>query len=352
MQYGADRLRVAVAAPLSRDLAPLLTQLENRIELDYQPDLLPPMRFPADFSGDPAYRRTASQQTRYELMVDTADALYGIPNGDPRALRRTIDANPGLRWVHTMAAGGGGQVRAANLSPMQLEQVVFSTSAGVHGGPLAEFALLGLLAGAKSLTRLRQQHRNHVWSDRWAMGQIAEQDILLIGLGGIGRVIAQYLNALGAHVMGMSRRNAPVAGVHELIEPTELASAIRRADGIVLSLPGTDQTNGLLGAELLSAVTPGVTIVNVGRGTVVDEPALIEALEDGRVGFAALDVFAIEPLPASSALWLREDVLISPHTAGLSTQEEERIVRLFASNATALLDGHPLRSAMDPDHFY
>ena len=139
----SSRLRVAVAAPLSDALHALIETAEPRVELMRDASLVAPKRWDADFSGDPGFRRTPEQQSRFEALLDTADALYGIPDVDPDALSRTIKANPGLRWVHTMAAGGGGQVRAAGLSPAELERVAFTTSAGVHGGPLAEFAVFG-----------------------------------------------------------------------------------------------------------------------------------------------------------------------------------------------------------------
>ena len=348
----ADRLRVVVATPLSEELCSRIEQLEPRIEMVRDQSLLPPMRFAADYSGDPSYARTAEQQAAFEALLDSADVLYGIPDVDPAALRRTVEANPRLRWVQTMAAGGGGQVKAADLSAGDLGRVTFTTSAGVHGGPLAEFALFGLFAGAKSLPRLQAQQRAHVWSERWEMSQISESSILVLGLGGIGQEVARMAKALGAHVIGTSRHGTPVENVDELVHPDSLLDVVSRVDGIVVTLPGTEATTKLLSAELLAAVKPGVTIVSVGRGTVIDEDALIDALADNRVGFAALDVFAVEPLEASSPLWDMPNVVISPHTAALNAGEERRIAELFAANATCLLDGLPLRNVVDTVQFY
>jgi phosphoglycerate dehydrogenase-like enzyme len=347
-----DRLRVVVATPLSEELCTSIERLEPRIELVRDHSLLPPMRFVADHAGDPSFTRTPEQQARFEELIDTADVLYGIPQLDPAALKRAVDANPRLRWVQTMAAGGGSQVKAAALTQDQLDRVVFTTSAGVHGGPLAEFALFGLLACAKTLPRLNRLQGEREWGTRWEMAQIAEQTILVLGLGGIGREVARKLSALDATVIGTSRSSTPVDGVTELVHPDDLLSVVGRVDGIVVALPGTDATNKLLGAELLAAVKPGVTIVSVGRGTVLDEEALVEALRDGRVGFAALDVFAVEPLPATSPLWELPNVVISPHTASRNPAEERRIAELFAANATSFLDGAPLRNVVDTVHFY
>ena len=162
-----QNLRVVVATPLSEENCALIERLEPRVSLIRDQSLYPPMRHPADFSGDPQFRRSAAQQQAFETMVDSAEALYGIPDVDPAALNRTARVNPQLRWVHVMAAGGGSQVKAANLDSEQLNRITFTTSAGVHGGPLAEFAVFGVLAGAKSLGRLLHQQNERRWTGRW-----------------------------------------------------------------------------------------------------------------------------------------------------------------------------------------
>lgn len=348
----SSRLRVAVAAPLTDELHALIESTEPRVELLRDPTLVAPMRWAADFSGDPGFRRTPEQQSRFEELLNGSDTLYGIPDVDPVALSRVVKANEGLRWVHTMAAGGGGQVKAAGLSAEELERVVFSTSTGVHGGPLAEFAVFGVLAGAKDLRRLIAQQRDREWSGRWSMGQVSAQTVLVLGLGGIGSVVARRLKDLGATVLGVSRRDVEVDGVDRVVHPGDIVAEAPRLDAVVNALPGTDATHHLLGAEFFAALSGGVTVVNVGRGTVIDETALVEALDAGRVGFAALDVFEVEPLPESSPLWSRPDVLVSPHTAGLDVGEERRIAELFADNAGRLLDGRPLRNRVDTVEFY
>ena len=230
--------------------------------------------------------------------------------------------------------------------------MIFTTSAGVHAQPLAEYAVFGLLAGAKTLPRLIEQQEASVWSGRWAMSLISEQRILIVGLGSIGRATAVKLASLGAYVMGTSRQANAVEGVDEIVHPDRLTEAVASVDGIVVTLPGTAATEGLMSAEVFAAVKPGVTVVSVGRGTVIDERALIDALRDGRVGFAALDVFADEPLAVDSPLWQDPRVLVSPHTAALNPAEDRLIAELFARNATRLLDSRPLINRVDTVEFY
>ncbi|CAN5125363.1 D-2-hydroxyacid dehydrogenase [soil metagenome] len=340
----ADRLRMVLATPLDEDLCQRFEQLEPRVELVRDHSLLPPMRYPGDHSGDPAWRRGAEQQSRFDALVDSAEALYGIPDVSPQALARTVAANPRLRWVQIMAAGGASQVAAARLSPADLGRVMFTTAAGVHARSLAEFAVFGLLAGAKTLPRLLDQQREQVWSDRWAMSQVHEQTVLVVGLGAIGRETARLAAALGARVIGVNRSPVEVEGAGEVVGLDQLRDVARESDAIVVTLPGATGTDGLVDAEVLGALRRGATVVNVGRGTVIDEDALVQALRDGAVGFAALDVTAVEPLPAGSPLWSMPNVLISPHTAALTPAEDRRIADLAADNARRLIDGDPLRN--------
>jgi len=352
MSETVRKTRVAVVVPLSEEHCQLIERLEPRLEVVRAHELYHPMRGPADWSGDPGHARTPEQQAAFDELADSAEFLFGIPDVDAGALARTVAANPALTWVHTTAAGGGSQVKAADLPAEALERIVFTTSAGVHGGPLAEFAVFGVLAGAKSLPRLLDQQRRREWSDRWEMKQLDEMTVLVVGLGGIGAECARRFKALGATVWGTTRSGEPVEGVDRLIPVEELVQAAAEADALVVTLPGTEQTHHLVGHEVLGNIKPGAIVSNVGRGTVIDEEALLAALDSGRVSFAALDVFEVEPLPAGSPLWDREDVLVSPHTAALNSKEEERIARLFAQNATRLLDGRELRNVVNTVEFY
>ncbi len=348
-------LRVAVATPLPEELCELIREREPRVELIRDASLLPTQRWLADFRGDPAFTRTPEQQRAFEAILNSADVLYGIPDMNPALLASAVRANPQLRWVQAMSAGAGADVKAAVLTPAELERVTFTTSAGVHAGPLAEFAVFGLLAGAKNLPRLQEDQRAHRWPGRWPMNQISEQTVLVMGLGSIGREVARKLSALGATVVGTSRRPIDVPGVSAVVDPhneQQMLNAIKRADAVVVTLPGTDATNKLLSAKLLAAAKPGLVVASVGRGTVIDEEALIAGLASGHIGFAALDVFASEPLAPDSPLWEMDNVIVSPHTAANSPHEERLIAELFADNARRFLDGEPLRNVVNTREFY
>lgn len=346
-------LQVAVAVTLDDASAERIVELEPRIELVRDPSLTRPWQWHGDWEGDPDWQRTPEQQVAFEEMLDGADALFGIPDVSPAALARTVRANERLRWVHTTAAGGGGQVKAAALTQQELERVIVTTSAGMHASTLAEWAVFGVLAGAKDLRRLEADQASRNWGDgRRMMRHVSEMTVLVVGLGGIGAVVAERFSALGATVWGTTRSGAPVDHVDRLVPMDDLVEAAAQVDAIVTTLPGTEHTIGLIGAEVLGAVREDTILVNVGRGAVVDEPALLDALDAGRIGFAALDVTAVEPLPTDSRLWAHPGVLLSPHTAALSVQEPRRIAELFAANATRLLDGQPLQNVMSTKEFY
>ena len=348
MPDATDAVRVVIATPLAPELCDRIAAVDPRVEVVVDQELLPPMRHAADFSGDPSFSRTDEQQRRFDQMVDTAEVLYGIPDVQPPALARTVAANPRLRWVMTMAAGGGSQVVAAGLPADAFERIVFTTSAGAHGIPLAEWAVFGMFAGCKELPRLQRQQRAHEWPTRIVGRPIQGSTVLVAGLGGIGQQVAKRCKALGMKVLGVKRSVGEVPGVDEVHSLDDLAEVVGRADHIVFTLPGTPQTEKLADAALLARAKPGVTVVNVGRGTVIDQDALIDALRSGQVGFAALDVFEREPLEDDSPLWDLDNVLVSPHSGGLDSKEDERICEIFCDNLRAYLAGRPLANVVDP----
>ncbi|TPW75725.1 D-2-hydroxyacid dehydrogenase [Schumannella soli] len=342
-------LRVVIATPLSDENVALLRRLEPRLEIAHRPELMAPAT--ADWMV--RLDRDAAQQREYDAYLDGGEAFFGVPDQSGTALRAAIERNPRLRWVHTIPAGGGAQIKSAKLDDAALGRLTFTTSAGVHAQPLAEFALFGVLAGTKQLSRLRAAQSRHEWAGREAMRLNSETTVAVVGLGSIGRRTAELLAGLGMTVIGVHRREVDAPGVSR-IEPVEnLAAVLAEVDAVVLALPGTEQTAGMLSRAALDAAKPGLIVVNVGRGTTVDEPALIDHLgEGGNVGAAVLDVTAVEPLPASSPLWDLENVVIAPHTAAINENEPRLITELFAENARRLLDGEPLLNVVNTHEFY
>lgn len=305
---------VAIAVPLEAELVERIRAVDPAVTVLYEPELLPPERFPADHAGDPAFKRTADQEERYWAMLKAADVLYGFPNESPDGLARIARENPRLRWVHAMAAGAGGAVRASGLDQQTLQKFKITTSAGVHALPLAEFAALGVLNGLKRTPELARDQAAKVWPQLRTPTRLANGSTLVVtGLGEIGLETARIARALGMKVSGTKRTVEPIEGIEKVTDNAGLTTLLATADAVVNTLPGTPFTEKLFIREVFAAMKPGTVFVNVGRGTVVDEQALLEALENGQVSYACLDVFAVEPLPQDSPLW-NHPGLWCPHT--------------------------------------
>ncbi|HET9125342.1 MAG TPA: D-2-hydroxyacid dehydrogenase [Solirubrobacteraceae bacterium] len=347
-----DQVIVTIASPLEPELVQPLGEISSRLEIRFAPDLLPAPRYPCDHRGEEGFRRDPAGESRWREMLGAAEVLFGIPGEAPAELARVVAASDRLRWVQGTAAGTGEQVRAAALSVRELERVAFTSARGIHATMLAEFALMGLLAFTKDLARLQADQAQRRWEHR-PLGELRGKTVLILGMGEIGVETARLTRALGMHPIAVNRRGrSDSPDVDEVHPPEGLHGMLERADALVVTLPLTDQTAGLLNAEALARLPPGAILVNVGRGGVIDERALIDALRQGRLRGAALDVFASEPLPAESPLWGLPNVLLSPHTAALSVHENERLVELFAENLRRYLDGRPLRNRVDTTHFY
>ena len=353
MNTMTPKTTVAIAVPLEAELVERIRAVDPSVTVLYEPELLPPERFPADHSGDPDFRRTPEQEERYWQMLGSAQVLYGFPNESPAGLARIAASNPHLEWIHAMAAGAGGAVKASGLDAGTLQKFKVTTSSGVHALPLAEFAAFGILNGFKRSAELAQDQAARVWPELRIPTRLLNGSRLVVtGLGEIGLETARIARALGMTVSGTKRSVEPIEGIQEVAGNDGLAGLLATADAVVNTLPGTPYTERLFSREVFAAMKPGTVLVNVGRGTVVDEEALLEALDNGQVSYACLDVFAVEPLPQDSPLWHHPRVMVSPHTSALSAAENRLIAERFCSNLRTFLDGGELPHVVDTVHFY
>ncbi len=252
-----------------------------------------------------------------------------------------------LRWVHVTSAGvdhlwGGALWRS---------DVLLTNSRGVHATPMAEHVLGWLLAFARNLHVHLEHQRQRRWQ-REVGGQLAGSTVGIVGLGAVGQEVARLCKALGARVLGTRRRPGPVPHVDRVLGPEGLQEVLENSDYVVLTLPLVPATRGLLGRQELRRMKPHAVLVNVGRGGLVDEEALVEALREGRLRGAALDTFATEPLPPDSPLWTLPNVLLSPHVAGDFHGYRDRVVGLFCDNLRRYLAGEPLRNVVDREAGY
>jgi phosphoglycerate dehydrogenase-like enzyme len=347
-----DRVVVMIASPLEERLVARIEAVDERLDVRYQPDLLPPTRFPCDHRGVESFRRTPEQEQRWRATLSEAEVLFGVPGDSAEGLADAVRANVGLRFVQATAGGAGQTVRAAGLTDEVVARVAITRAGGVHAGPLAEFALFGLLAFTKGLPRLMGDKDARRW-DHYPMGELAGATVLIVGLGSIGVEVARLAKAFGMRVIGVTRggrTDSPY--VDEVRTSRFLGDLLPVAHGVVLTLPLTEETEGMIDATAIARMRTDAIVVDIGRGGVIDEAALVQALEEGRLAGAVLDVFATEPLPSDSALWDLPNVIISPHTAALSVHENERIVALFCENLRRYLAGDELLSLVHPNLYY
>jgi phosphoglycerate dehydrogenase-like enzyme len=332
-------IRVVIATPLEPELVDRLRAVDEHLDVVFEPELLPPPRWASDHVGDPSFERTPEQERRFSELIASAEIVYGFPREDPAQIPWLVRTATKLRFVQATFAGAGQQLAAAGLAREDVERIAWASSAGVHATPLGEWALFGILALTKGLPRLEADKRERHWT-HYPVDEVRGTTVLVVGLGEIGREVARLAEAFGMRVLS-TRRNEG-----------ELDELLPRADSVVITLPLTTETRGLIDRRRIGLLKPGAILVNLGRGPVLDEDALIDALRSGRVRGAALDVFATEPLPPDSPLWELDNVILSPHTAAQSIRENERIVELFADNLRRYLAGEELRSRIRTDLFY
>jgi phosphoglycerate dehydrogenase-like enzyme len=340
-----------IASPLEAHFVDRIAAASPGIDALFAQELLPPPRYPSDHRGIDGFTRDAAGEQRWNAMLGAAEILFGVPGDTGPMLAAAVQHAPLLRWVHGTAAGAGEQIRAAKLAPADLERITFTTSAGVHGGMLAEFAFYGLLALCKDAQRLERIRAARGW-DHFAMEELDGSTIAVVGMGGIGQAVARRARAFGMHVIAVTRTVQPHPAADETVAIHAASDAYRRADAIVVTLPGTAATRNLIDRATIESWRPSTIFINVGRGTVVDQAALIDALASGAIRGAVLDVFTPEPLPPDNPLWTLPNVVFSPHTAALSVRENQRIVDLFCDNLRRYVAGERLRNIVDVKEFY
>jgi len=272
------------------------------------------------------------------------DALLDCWAGPTRivaALRRA----PGLRWIHARSAG----LDRVLVPEVVAHPAVLTNGRGAFSSALAEFALAALLFFAKDLRRLVAQQAAGAW-EPFDMERLEGRTVGIVGYGDIGRAVASRLRPLGVEILALRRRpglSAEDPLVKETLPPKRVVELMARSDDVVVAAPLTPGTQGLVGREAIQAMKKTAVLVNVGRGPVVDETALVAALEQGRIRGAALDVFETEPLPAGHALWRLPNVLLSPHCADHVPGWVDEAMRVFLRQLERFRRGEPLRDVVD-----
>ncbi|HEU0163446.1 MAG TPA: D-2-hydroxyacid dehydrogenase [Thermomicrobiales bacterium] len=343
--------RAMIASPLEREHADRIQkELPAGIELIYEPALFPPTRYVADHQGLPDFRRSPEDQARWDALIASADILFDFPftNRHPHSYA------PNLKWVQTTSAGVGQAASRMGIKPGEL---MITTASGVHARPLAEFVFLVLLTAVKDQVRLTADQRAHRW-ERICEDELSGKTLAIIGPGKIGQEVARIGRCFDMKPIALARDSRPERaaelGVDAIYTRDRLIEMVSIADALVICAPHTPETEGMLDRTAFDALKPGVILVNIGRGQLVDEGAMLDKLRDGTIRLAGLDVFQTEPLPDDSPLWDLPNVMVSPHSASTTALENARIVDIFIHNLSCFAEGRlsEMRNVLDIDRMY
>lgn len=244
-------------------------------------------------------------------------------------------SNSSLRWIQSRSAG----VDYLDFSLVAQKGILVTNASGIHGIPIAEHILGVLFAKYRSIQQAVKDQAKGLWIvENKPLDSLMHKKMLILGTGHIGRTVAQTVQSLGVATYGINTTGHAEVGFEECYATKEVGNVVGEMDIIVNILPFTPQTHHFYDEAFFAQVKTGADFVNVGRGPSVKTSALIEAIENGKIGFAALDVFETEPLPSDSPLWQLENVLITPHIAGHHPHYMEDLLVIFKKNITCFLE--------------
>lgn len=244
-----------------------------------------------------------------------------------------------LKWFHTFSAGVDAPVFQALLDWGTL----LTNSSGASAPSIAQYVLAMMLHVTKRVGEWREQQARREWR-QLGTGELTGQTVGIVGTGAIGGEVARLAHAFGMRVLGVRRSGKPTRYVHEMFTVRRLLPMLKQCDFVVLACPLTQETEGLIGEDELRAMKPTATLINIARGRVIDEAALIQALREGWIGGACLDVFSVEPLPETSPLWDLPNAVVTPHNSGFSPLNMERSMAIFLDNLDRFVRGKKLRN--------
>jgi D-2-hydroxyacid dehydrogenase (NADP+) len=288
-----------------------------------------------------------------------ADASAAIETADVALASRLspsmVERAAQLRWVHSTAAAVG----ILPLKDLAARGIAVSNSRGVQAVPIAEHVIGGLLVLARRFNLMLDAQRERRWiqneltRDSWPWS-LHGRRMTILGFGTIGQEVARRAHAFGMHVTGIRRRLDQLAPpfVDRLVGPAQLDEALDGSDVLVISAPFVAETDRLIRAEQLALLNHGAILINVARAKIVDEPAMLAALQNGQLGGAVLDVFEREPLDPASPLWTLPNVIISPHSAGVRPDHWSEVIDLFSENLVRFQSGEPLLNLVSPHAGY
>jgi D-2-hydroxyacid dehydrogenase (NADP+) len=272
---------------------------------------------------------------REEAKVALADADILMAFG--ASLKKDFfEHAPQLKWVHAMGTGVDGIVDSRHIA----KNVLVTSTRGIHGTPMSEAAIMFMLTLARNFRRTIEQQEQQVWN-RFFPQLLSGKTLGILGVGLIAEDLATRCKALGMTVVGISRSMRKPPGFDRIAPRDNLPAAVADLDFLVVLVPYEKETHHIVDAKVLAAMKPTVFLVNIARGGVIDEPALIQALNEGRIAGAALDAFETEPLPKGHPMWTAKNTIVSPHMTGTWDGYAVECFKQFCRNYDCFLAGHP-----------
>jgi len=350
-----DKVKVLLALPVAAEQREQIEGVSHRLEVT---SLSRAQRLAwregrplwAGYQEPPPSGDETPQAARARLDTLLADSEVILSN--PMVPGDILKRAPKLRWLQLTSAGVD---RLLEAPVVRTPAVDVTTASGIHAVPISEFVVGAMLAFAKGFPRALRAQDEGRWN-AYLPDELEGKTVGILGMGAIGSRVAALAYAFGMEVLAIRRsvgsRHKGDGHVAEFMPPSELPYLLGESDYVVVAVPLTDESRHMIGEAELRSMKPTAVIVNIARGAVIDEPALIRALKEGWVGGAALDVFEQEPLPAQSDLWNLPNVLLTPHVSGGTPRYMERAIDLFCDNLHHYLDGRPLRNVVDVERGY
>jgi len=327
-------VNVLVATDIGNECLQQITNLSSRIKLTDASDL-----YRAERNGDLTVRE------KFDPLLAGAEVIFGA-----RLPQNVIARAPKLKWIQVMSAG----VNRFLDKEMAESPVILTNISGMHATPISEFVIGLMLMFTKQSPSCFQMKQEKEWR-RFPPAVLHSKTVGIVGPGNIGREVARLAKAFGMRVLA-TRRSAKKAGraryIDVMLPQNQLPQLLAESDFVVLALPLTHETTGLIGEEELRAMKPTAYLINIARGGVVNEEVLIRALEENWIAGAGLDVFATEPLPTDSKLWELPNVILSPHISGGMEDYIEQATKLFLKNLSRYLNEEKLLNIVDKKKGY
>ena len=344
------KLNVLITTFIEVEYVEIIKNIDPRINVIYRPDIINIPRFPSDHTGI-VQEKDKKKIIEWNNYLNDADILFDFD--------RSIDPNldqyaPNVKWIQATSAGIGNYL-IKNEYIKKMPNTIFTTASGVHSKPLAEFCIMSILMFNQNFLKARLLKTKKIW-ERFSNKDLYNNNVLIYGVGQIGKEIAKFCKLFGMNVYGIKKNTKNLKPedfyLDKLYERSKLSTIIQFIDYLILVAPATKETNNIINKKILSKMKKKSFVINISRGSLINESDLLYAINNKLIAGAALDVFANEPLNKDSPLWNFENIIIYPHSASTTYKENERITKIFCDNIKLYLEGKPLKNQFNSELGY